>query len=167
MSAGKYKFKSGFTFAEMLIAIVLTALLLTAVGVAFDAAMDNFGENEDMFKSVNLARQSLLRLTSQLRTAQAVLTTDPNTRCTMITANGEDITYQYDSQAKTLKLITNDDLSDSDYMLCENVEAMLFTKNIADDGGVDYVKSVVITITVSEGDFEKTVSTAVALRKNL
>ncbi|MHC4071939.1 MAG: prepilin-type N-terminal cleavage/methylation domain-containing protein [Planctomycetota bacterium] len=160
------RYKAGLTIVELLIALAVVAMLLTAVAVAFNASAVNYEQNEDIFRTINSARQALFRMTSQLRTASAVKP-DPNSpaECTMITAGGEDITYRYNGADNKLYLITNDDLTDSDYVLCENVTALNCKKTLTDDGlGC---KSVQITITVQSGDVKQTVSGAAAIRRNL
>ena len=152
----------------MLIALAIAAMLLVAVAVAFNASAANYQQNEDIFKAVNSARQALFRITTQLRTANAV---DPNNalsnECSMITAAGEDITYRYNSSDKKLYLITNDDLSDSDYVLCDNVTAMNCTKTSVVEDSVVKVQKVQISITVASDNVEKTISAAAAIRRNL
>lgn len=155
-----------FTFAELLLALAITSILLLAVAVAFNASIINYQENEDIFKTINNARQALYRITSQLRTAQAVDPGAPDHECTLITAGGDDITYQY-SGGNKLYLITNDDLSDSDYVLCDNVTAMTFKKDTATEGAITYVKNVQISMTVACGNVQRTVSAAAVIRKNL
>jgi len=157
--------KPGFTIAELLIALALAAMLLVAVAVAFNASATNYQQNENIFKVVNSARQALFRITSQLRTADAVDPNAPPNECSMITAAGENITYRYNSVDKKLYLVTNDDPSDSDYVLCDHVTAMTFTKTPTDDG-LD-CKSVQISITVASDNIEKTISAAAAIRRNL
>jgi len=159
------KYRHGFSLAELLLALAITAILLTAVAIAFNASVINYSENEDIFRTINNARQALSRITSQIRTADAV---DPNpaaNRCSLITANGDDITYQYNSGDKKLYLIDN--TSGNGYTLCDNVTAMTFTKNIAIKGSLTYVKSVQISITVASGDAQRTVSAAAVVRRNL
>ena len=167
MSTKPIKFNGGFTIVELLIALAITAILLAAVAVAFNASVTNYQENEKVFRVINNARQALSRITSQLRTANAVDPNSPGNECALITAQGDDITYRYDSGDNTLYLITNDDLTDSNYVLCDNVGAMTFSANTANDGGTLYVKSIQISITVSSGDLEQTFAAAVVVRKNL
>jgi len=161
------RYENGFTVVELLLALAITSILLAAVAVAFNASIINYRENEDIFKTINSARQALFRITSQLRTAEAVDPNSPDDECTLITAGGDDITYRYDSGDNKLYLITNDDLSDSDYVLCDNVTAMTFKKDTATEGAIVYVKSVQISITVVSGGLERTVSAAAVVRKNL
>lgn len=157
----------GFTLAEVLIALAITAILLTAIAVAFNASVINYSENEDIYKAVNSARQAVFRITSQLRTATAADPNAPSNECTLITANGENLTYRYDSAAKILYLITNDDLTDGDYVLCEGVESMTFTKTVVVEDAVTKVRYVQIAITVASDGMQKDVSAAAVIRRNL
>ena len=161
------KYKTGFTIAELLIALAISAMLLVAVAVAFNASAVNYQENEDIFKTINNSRQALFRITSQLRTATAVVHDAPDNECTMITALNENITYRYNSGDNKLYLVTNDDLTDSDYVLCDNVTAMTFTKTWVVEDALIKVKSVQISMTVVSGNVQKTISAAASIRRNL
>ena len=66
------KNKCGFTIAEMLIALAVMGILLTAVAIAFNASAINYNENQDMFNALNSGRQAMMRMTSELRTAEKV-----------------------------------------------------------------------------------------------
>jgi prepilin-type N-terminal cleavage/methylation domain-containing protein len=159
------KYKPGFSLAELLISLAITAILLVAVAIAFNASVINYSENEDIFRTINNARQALFRITSQLRTADAVDPDPAINQCSLITADGDDITYQYNSGNSTLYLIDN--TSGDSYKLCDNVTAMTFTKNTDVDGSVTYVKSVQISITVASGEAQRTVAAAAVVRRNL
>ena len=157
--------KNGFGIVELLIAMAITAMLLVAVAVAFQASMMSYRENEDIFKAVNRARQALFRITTQLRTGYLVDPNAPGNECSFYTADGNDITYRYNSAESKLYLITNDDLSDSDYVLCNNVTAMSFVKTPTDDGSD--TRSVQISMTVVVGNAQRTVTSAAVIRRNL
>ncbi len=161
------QYQDGFTIAELLLALAITGLLLAAVAVAFNASIINYQENEDIFKTINAARQALFRITSQLRTATAVDPNSPDNECALITAGGEDITYRYNNGDNKLHLIDNS--SGSDYVLCDNVIAVTFTKTKEFDVKLDrwYVKSVQISMTVESGNVERMVSAGVVIRRNL
>lgn len=161
------KHRTGFTLVEVLLAVAIGGMLLAAVAVAFSAAAVNCRENEEMFKTINNARQALLRMSSQLRTANAVNPAAPSNECSLITAAGQDITYRYNSTDKKLYLITNDDLTDSDYVLCDNVAAMTCAKNVVVEEAVTKVMSVEVTLTVCNGDMQRTICGAAAIRRNL
>ncbi len=161
------KHKAGFTIVELLISLAITVLLLTAVAIAVNASAMNYKENKSIFDTVNSARQALYRITTQLRTAEAV---DPNTAnnlCTFFQSsdpNDPGTTYSYDSSDNTLYLI---DSSSVPYTLCENVTAMTFTKNSAVVDDLTIVKSVQITMTVSDGNITQNFSAAAVIRRNL
>ena len=164
------KNKSGFTIVELLIALAISGMLLTAVALAFQSSMMNYTENEDIFKTINGARQALCRITTQLRTANmvyadAVTPNAPSNQCIFQTSGGENITYDYRSADKKLYLISGG----TDYLLCDNVTAMTFTNSetFIDEDNLINVKSVQISMTVKNGDIENTISAAAVIRRNL
>lgn len=163
--------RTGFTLIELLLALAITAILLTAVALAFNASVINYRENEDIFKAINSARQSLFRITSQLRTAKLVDDTAPLNECSMRTAAAENITYRYDNTARVLYLITNDDATDADYVLCSNVNSVTFRKDVfvevIDGVPMVKVKSVQIAISVASDGVEKKLAAAAVVRRNL
>ncbi len=153
--------KNGFGLVELLIALAITALLLVAVAVAFNASVMNYSQNEDMFKAVNSARQALVRITTQLRTGYWVDPCAPSNECSFYTAGGDDITYEYRVTDNKLYLITHSD--GLEYVLCDNITSMSFVKSPTDDGAD--TKSVQISITVSSGDVRQTVTSAAVIRR--
>ena len=153
----------GFTVVELLIALAISAILLTAVAVAFNASVINYGENEDMFKAINNARQALSRMTTQLRTGHSVDPAAAGNQCNFFTSADQDLTYEYRSADNTLYLITNSD--GQEYVLCENVTAASFVKTPTDDA--TDCKSVQISMTVQVGGTQKTLSAAAVVRRNL
>ena len=158
---------SGFTVVELLLALAISAMLMVGIVTAINASFFNYRENENTFKAINSARQALLRITSELRTADAADPASPANECTLITANGADITYRYNNADNKLYLITNDDLSDPDYVLCENITAMTFTKQTFVEDFQTKVRNVQISITVQQGNTEKKISAAAVIRRNM
>jgi type II secretory pathway pseudopilin PulG len=167
MSRNPKRLVGAFTIAEVLVAVAIVSILLAAVAVAFNASIINYRENNDIFQAMNRARQALFRMTTQLRTADAVNPDSLTDECSLITTGGEDITYRYNAAQRKLYLVTNDNLSDGDYMLCNNVTGLTFTKQIVTEGSETKVKSVQISITVAAGDIQKTVAAAAVVRRNL
>ncbi|UCD49059.1 MAG: prepilin-type N-terminal cleavage/methylation domain-containing protein [Phycisphaerales bacterium] len=162
---------AGFTMVECLIGLAISAMLLTALTVAFNASIINFRENEKMFESVNNARQALTRMTSELRTADSVSFFEPSNRCVFFGAAEPStlITYEYrdatdPNDPETLVLIKNG----TAYTLCDDVTAASFTKTQADGdpNGLDS-KSVLISMTVKTGDQERTLAAAAVVRRAL
>ena len=161
----RWKYETGFTIVELLLALAIASILLAAVATAFNASIINYRENEDIFKAINSARGALLRITSQLRTADAVDPNSPANECTLITAGGDDVTYQYNNGDNKLYLIDN--LSGSDYVLCDNVTAMTFAKDTVIIEGIEKVRSVQVSITVARGNAQRKISAAAVIRRNL
>jgi prepilin-type N-terminal cleavage/methylation domain-containing protein len=160
------KYARGFTLVEVLIAMMITGMLMAAIASAIHASSINYSTNESIFKSMNIGRLTLLRITAELRTAQAVAVSEASNQCSIITTDGDDITYLYNDAEEILYLVTNDDLTDADYVLCKNVTDVTFTRTTyASDPGI--VKDVMISITTNVGDVSQTLSSAAVLRKNL
>jgi len=157
---------NGFTIIEMLISLIIMALLLSALAAAINASMVNYKVNEDSFNAINKARQVLSRITTELRTAGAVAVSEAAGQCSMVTSDGRDITYEFDSESEKLMMITNDDLTDDDYVMCDGVTAASFTKGVdSDNPGV--VRNVRISLTVESGSVAKKICAAAVLRRNL
>jgi prepilin-type N-terminal cleavage/methylation domain-containing protein len=162
MSTRLTKSTAGFTVVELLIALAVMGILLAAVAVAFNASFTNYRENEDIFKSINKARQALNRITTQIRTAKEVYVIGETLeQCSMKTFDDQLIRYQYNSADDTLYLEANG----SNYVLCDNVADMNFIKTKA--AGNDFAKSVQISMTVVSGDTQRTISAAAVVRRNL
>jgi prepilin-type N-terminal cleavage/methylation domain-containing protein len=161
------RYERAFTIAEVLIVLAITGILLAAVAVAFNASIINYQQNEQMFKTINNARQALCRITSQLRTGDSVDPNAPSNECRFFAADGNDITYQYrDADDNKLYVITNG----HEYVLCENVTSMSFIKTptLTDDGWD--CKSVQMSMTVQSPDqvgVQRTLSAAAVIRRNL
>ncbi|MCD4831791.1 MAG: type II secretion system GspH family protein [Anaerohalosphaeraceae bacterium] len=159
---------AGFTLVELMLSITIAAFLLTAVAFALRASSDNYQANRDISRTINTAMQALSRITTELRTANAVEISEPNSQCSFQTSQGQNITYLFDSSQQKLYLVTNDDTTDDDYILCENVTQAEFTRETAfDDSMTEYVQSVQISISITIGTYSNTFASAVTIRKNL
>ncbi|MHC4722271.1 MAG: prepilin-type N-terminal cleavage/methylation domain-containing protein [Planctomycetota bacterium] len=168
MNLIKFKSNAGFTLVEVLLSLMILGMLLAAAALAFNASATNYSENEAMFKAMNTARQALLRITTEIRTALDVGLIpgdDPDTsQCSMHTPDGRDITYRYDSGDNTLYL--DDNLASSSYVMCENVTAITFNRAYV-PGDPSRVRSVRISITVAADGLSQTLATAAVVRRNL
>ncbi|MBN2512341.1 MAG: type II secretion system protein [Sedimentisphaerales bacterium] len=164
--------KTGFTIVEMLMALVILAMLMTAVAVAFDASVTNFQVNEGISKTMNTARAALLRITTELRTAQgvAVIGTggDPdNSQCSLIASDGRNITYRYSADEKILYL--DDNTSGNSYALCRNVNSVTFNRALVPASSPAAVRNVRILLSVEDdlGKVNQTLAAAAVVRRNL
>ena len=141
--------------------------------VAFNASTTNYTANEDMFQAISTARQAMMRITSDLRTATAVADAEPATQCSLrgedrdAATENRDVTYQFDPGTNTLNLIVNEGPAPGTYVLCRNVTGMTFDRTIVPGSNPVAVKSVVITMTVTVDGKSQTVSSAALIRRNL
>jgi hypothetical protein len=155
-------------------ALAISAVLLTAVAVAFNASMDNYRENENMFWAVNNARQALARMTSQLRVAgylngvtwlSVPYRLERSTACDFWTADGKHITYEFRSTDHTL--ILRMEQTGKEYVLCRDVISAWFT--MTSENSID-ATSVEIELTVRCGtptrSYPRTLTAAAAIRRN-
>ena len=165
--------RHGLSLIEVLMALALTAMLLTAAGMAFQVSADSVQANDEFFRATQAARISMHQILTQVRRGSVQLawnpkwirlTTAPDAGQTV----GDDVTYSYDATAKQLKLITNDVTTDPDYVLASNVTDLTFDV----EPGTDYnnapcVARVTVMIKVKVGKNEVLLSGAAAPRRNL
>ncbi len=163
MFARRLRSKGGFTLVETLIAVALLAMLMAAVGVAVHASAVNYKANENMFKAMNTARQAMTRITCDLRTADAILGTDPPNQCSMFTADGRNITYRFNG-TDTLYLDIHSGGNTESYVLCENVTDIRFDRTPV---AGDPVRNVRILLTVTVGGVSQTGASAAVIRRNM
>jgi prepilin-type N-terminal cleavage/methylation domain-containing protein len=158
--------RSAFTLVELLISLTITALVLVAAGVAFDASIMNYQANKDRSDAFIKANQALMRITADLRCADAVVASEPNSQCTMITAAGDDITYLFQANEEKIYLVNND--TSEQYVLCGNISSANFDRiTFIDDNNVPDVNNVDITLTVGVGSFTQKACTSVTVRRSL
>jgi prepilin-type N-terminal cleavage/methylation domain-containing protein len=161
--------KRGFTLIEVMMSLVILAMLMTAVAVAFDASIVNFQANESISKTTNAARAALLRMTTELRTSQAVATIgaggDPdNSQCSFFASDGSSFCYRYSAGDQTLYL----DANGNSYALCRNVTAATFNRALVptDPTAVRNVR-IVMTVTDDKGNNAQNFAAAAVVRRNL
>ncbi len=153
----------GFTIIECLIGLAISAILLAAVAVAFNASVTSYRENEDMFRSVNNARQALARMTSEIRICYPVsIAYEPNNQCSITTASNEDITYEFRSTDHKVYLRKNTTPA-QEYVLCDDVVAARFDKLYTFDD--QHVRGVQISLTIQSGGSRRTLSSVAAVRR--
>jgi len=146
-------------------------MLLAAVAAAFNASAVSYGENEDMFWTINNARQAMVRMTTQLRTAgyadangvtyAVAHQTPPSNQCVFFTPEGVLMRYEYRSAESKLYLVNSG--TSQQYLLCDGVTAATFTTTSTN--GVD-ATSVQIALTVKSGRTHRSLSGAAMVRRN-
>ncbi|MBM4102801.1 MAG: prepilin-type N-terminal cleavage/methylation domain-containing protein [Planctomycetes bacterium] len=169
--------QNGFTIIEMLMALVILAMVMTAMAVALDASVINFKANESISKTSNAARAALLRMTTELRTAAAVATIgvgsgfDPAdlSKCSLTAVDPDgstrNIAYRFSAADHILYL----DSGGNSYPLCKNVAAATFNRAIVPASNPVAVRNVriVLTLTDDKGANPRIFAAAAVIRKNL
>lgn len=172
-----HTFGRGFTIIECLLGLALSAVLLTAVAVAFNASLTSYRDNEGLFWTVNNARQALARMTSQLRVAgyqdstlgwlSVAYASGSSDHCTFWTAQGENRTYLFRSTDH--KLYLRKEATGQEYVLCTGVAAASFTMTNSSADPLT-ATSVEIRLTVQSGSgqhsVQRTLSAAAAIRRH-
>ena len=153
--------QSGFTLVEVMIALTISALLMAAVATSFYASLLNYQENQDIYESVSRARQSLMRVTTQLRTANYVDATTGVNQCDFF--DPCDNYYLFDYRSGDSKLVLVDG-ANNEFDLCDNVSAMEFQKQVS-PSDPNRALSVRISMTVDCGNTSQDLASAVVVRK--
>jgi prepilin-type N-terminal cleavage/methylation domain-containing protein len=160
----------GFTLIEMMMALTITALLLTALAASISGSMSNLKVNEGSYKTINNGRLALGRMCAELRTSQIVLdVSEDYGYCTFLNADGDEVVYfrwglndMLGLKKDTLYLRKNS----KNYVLCEGVTDMSFNKGL-DPADPEIVRNVQINMTVKYGDISKKLSSATVIMRQM
>lgn len=106
--------RRGVSLIELMIALAITAVLLTAVAAAFDAGFDSYKENQQLADAVQSGRILIHRITSQARNSTYLRVNDTG-YLIQIEVVGDDWQYNYlylpDSDAVYLARMNLDTLT--------------------------------------------------------
>ena len=120
----------GATLIELLIALAITAILMTAVAVAVDTAFKNYQTNQNLADVSVAARNTVQRMRTSIRSAfndpcdadpsiNAIIVGTAGLSCSFTDANGQNIRYAYDVNSKQLTININS--SANTYVLLDDV----------------------------------------------
>ncbi len=166
-----------FTLVEVILSLVILAILMAALGAAFQGSTNSYAASEGLTEMINTARQALLRITSDIRTAQGVAPVGgsgdvDNHQCSLFRADGTHVTYHYNTSTaasydaalddQTLYLIINSGASAGTYRLCDHVLDMTFERGM-DEASVRNVR-IGMTLTDDTGQPPQTLHTAAVVR---
>ncbi|HEV56140.1 MAG TPA: type II secretion system protein [Phycisphaerales bacterium] len=171
--------RRAFTLVEVILSLVILAILMAALGAAFQGSTNSYAASEGLTEMINTARQALLRITADIRTAQGVAPIDgggsgdiDNHQCSLIRADGTHVTYHYNTSTaasyntalddQTLYLIINSGASAGTYRLCDHVLDMTFERG-TDGVNVRNVR-IGMTLTDDTGQPPQTLHTAAVVR---
>ena len=169
---------AGFSMVELLIALSITAILMVATVVAFDAALYNYRANQDIASVSITSRNALYQMVRTIRLADNNPSTDTidisgdGAQCDLVDSAGRNVVYNYDSGSKQLQVR----IDGSDwYTLVENVypvsagEPIFSPSAPPPSGGFDVgtVGRVEIRFKIEQNGISKSVSAGVVPRNIL
>jgi len=102
--------RPGLSMVEILIALTIAAMLLTATAAAFDAALTSYRSNYDMTVVGVSSRNAMYQMCSTIRSAwndpdyDTIDVTTDGTQCSLVDANGWDVEYRYDASADQMQV---------------------------------------------------------------
>ncbi|MEA2709682.1 MAG: hypothetical protein QOF78_2283 [Phycisphaerales bacterium] len=144
--------RAGLGLIEAMIALAITAALLTAVAAAFSASSAAINENDEFFMATQGGRVALSRILTQVRRG-TVSTSSTAQELTLITDSGKTHKYTIDTVGKVIKLTTVETGVESTHVLARTISAGSFTyENSTDYDGNPCVKRVAMTLTVEKNN---------------
>jgi len=169
---------AGLSLVEVLISLAIVAILLTATGAAFDAALRSYKVNHDIATVSVAARNALYQITTNIRSAWNL---DPAffpndaiyvnaTSCSFRDASDRVITYTYDAvDTRLLVTIDTGGIIRGPYTMVDDVFPVsvgqpIFTVTLNGDGRVARVE---IRFMVAIEGVSRTVSAAAVPRNIL
>lgn len=176
--------KKAFTVVELLVSLMILGMLMAALAFAFDASVTNYKANEGIYRTIHTGRQVLLRITNDIRTAEAVALNTPgvsqfaqltglandsnSSRLSLRTANGEDICYRFDLPTKTL-YFDNFTTGSTDNVLCKNISSMTFPRATVAGSSPVEIRNVRIIMNLTDpvSAVSQDMAAAAVVRRNL
>ena len=179
--------RRGLGIVEALIALSITAALLTAVGAAFTASAKAMTVNDEFFRSTQAARVALQRILWQVRNGSVDDTSAANSLHLItntvyddlgnIVKQPQDVTYKLvtesDPTKGPMRLVMVNNTNNQTYELAKNVTTAISTTSpFVVELGQDYnhttcVSRVSVVLAVKVGTNEVLVSGAAAPRRNM
>ena len=159
--------RAGLGLIEAMVALAITAALLTAVGGAFTAASRAINENDEYFQATHTGRVALNRILTQVRRG-AVDSASTTTNLHLITDTGTDVTYNFSSGSNVLSMIIHAGAVDTTYELARNIADCKFQYQSGSDyAGQPCISRVAVLITVSVDNNQVLLSGTGTSRRNL
>ena len=139
------KVRRGLSLIEAIIALAITAMLLTGVAMAFHASTSAIEMNDQFYRASQAARVSMNLILDQVRKCQSGVVDTSSLQLT--TESGEDRTFALDGSDLKMTLTPPGADAPSSHRLASNIQSITF----ATDG-----KSISMVITVAVGSNQVT-----------
>ena len=167
------KARIGFTVIEVLLALTILAILLSAVALAMQGGLKCFDESEQIAQLIQTSQVVLNRMMSEVRTAQAV---DTDTqRISIIPPENDDgitnIEYELVDGVLYYRQTINGEQTSQELISSDDVARVVsFTVSRETAIGEDdliYTRSVTATLKLQAGDNQFTITASACPRRNM
>jgi hypothetical protein len=183
--------KNGMCLSEVMISLTISAMLLTAIGAAFNSSSAVIQNNDRFFRATQSGRVSLNQMLTELRRSDAVVDRDTTVTSGSTTFVVKGITanllpiyrpaesrmanemvryYRYDATNKRLLLsfVNSVGVASAEFPLAEDVQSSPFSWEIGKDtNNSDCVARVAIALDVKVGSNHVRLSGSAAPRRSL
>ena len=113
--------RSGLSLIECLMAVAITAALLTAAAAAYMASAAAIEHNERFFRATQAARVSVNRIMADVRKCESGVVDTDFAELKMV--DGQTRRYAYDSKNRVITLTFPDDANPASHVLARTVES--------------------------------------------
>ena len=167
------KARTGFTVIEVLLALTILAILLSAVALAMQGGLKCFDESEQIAQLIQTSQVVLNRMMSEVRTAQAV---DTDTqRISIIPPENDDgitnIEYELVDGVLYYRQTINGEQTSQELISSDDAARVIsFTVSRETAIGEDdliYTRSVTATLKLQAGDNQFTITASACPRRNM
>ena len=167
------KARTAFTVIEVLLALTILAILLSAVALAMQGGLKCFDESEQIAQLIQTSQVVLNRMMSEVRTAQAV-DTDTQRISIIPPENEEGITnieYEFVDGVLYYRQTINGEQTSQELISSDDVARVVsFTVSRETAIGEDdliYTRSVTATLKLQAGDNQFTITASACPRRNM
>lgn len=151
---GRRRTRAGLSLVEVMISMVISGALLTAIAASFSASASAIEMNDQFFRASQAARISVNQIMSESRKCMSGVV-DPNS-LELTTDTGQKRTYML--TGKMLTMTIADPVLPRTYRLASNVEALQFQTN---------GKAVSMVVTVKVGNNQVTLTGSAIPRRTV
>jgi prepilin-type N-terminal cleavage/methylation domain-containing protein len=169
--------REGFSLVELLLALTILALLISSIAVAFQASLRSCEENDRMASTTQTVRSILSRVTSQIRSAEAIDLDAGYSELVIVTPEGgagqHEIRYALNPDAGTLVyqqrtggIVTEDQVLLGDGQDCQVVGFSASIQVGKDWQGYTCAKSVTVRLNFNQAGRPVSVTASASPRRN-
>ena len=169
----QHRRRAGLGVVELLIALAITAALLTSVAIAFHASLQTVKENQDISSATNSARIILHRMMAHVRQADAVQTDTARITIIPVVESSDKDEIEFELLDGTLWYRETEDGTTSSYPMLSPADGLTInsfrvdSEIDTDPNGVDFTSKVTATLAITVNDNPFAITTSTNPRRNV